>query len=63
MPSNQMMAKGEDLRLKGGNVPVQRRRYAARWNRLSADRFFAALSEDLENVYATISRGRNGQGS
>ena len=33
----------------------QRRRYAVRWNRLLADRFFAALSEALEDVYATIS--------
>jgi hypothetical protein len=23
-PSNQMMAKGEDLRLKGGNEPVEK---------------------------------------
>jgi hypothetical protein len=45
------------------NVPVQRRRYAVRWNRLFADRFFVALSEALEDVYATIKLGRNGQGS
>ena len=45
------------------NVPVQRRRYTVRWNRLLADRFFAALSEALEDVYSTIWRGRNGQGS
>ena len=32
---------GQDL-----NIPVQRRRYAIRWNRLLADRFFfAALSK------------------
>ena len=41
----------------------QRRRYAVRWNRLLADRFFAALSEALEDVYATIRQGRIGQGS
>ena len=45
------------------NVPVQRRRYAVRWNRLFAERFFVALSEALEDVYATIKPGRNGQGS
>jgi hypothetical protein len=36
---------------------------AVRWNQLLADRSFAALSEALEDVYATIARGRNGQGS
>jgi hypothetical protein len=41
----------------------QRRRYAVRWNRLLADRFFTALSEALEDVYATIRQGRIGQGS
>ena len=40
---------GQDLK-----IPVQRRRYAIRWNRLLAGRFFAALSEALEDVYATI---------
>jgi hypothetical protein len=30
---------------------------------LLADRSFAALSEALEDIYATIGRGRNGQGS
>ena len=45
------------------NIPVQRWHYAIRWNRLLADRFFAALSEALEDVYVTIWRGRNGQGS
>ena len=44
-------------------APVQRRRYAVRWNRLLANRFFAALSEAFEDVYASIKRGRNGQGS
>jgi hypothetical protein len=37
-PLNQMMAKGEDLRLKGGNVPVQRTAYRRPLNRLSVDR-------------------------
>ena len=41
----------------------QRRRYAVRWNRLLADRFFAVLSEALKDVYATIRQGRIGQGS
>jgi hypothetical protein len=45
------------------NLPVQRPRYAVRWNQFLADRFFAALSEALEDVYATIWQGRNGQGS
>ena len=35
---------GQDL-----NIPVQRQ-YAIRWNRLSTDRFFASLSEALEDV-------------
>jgi hypothetical protein len=47
----------------GDIVPVQRRRYAVRWNRVLADRFLAVLSEALEDVYASIRRGRNGQGS
>ena len=45
------------------NGPVQRRLYAVPCNRLLADRFFAALSEAIEDVYATIRRCRNGQGS
>jgi hypothetical protein len=32
-------------------------------NRLLADRFFAALSEALEDDFARIGRGQNGQGS
>jgi hypothetical protein len=39
------------------NVSVQRRRYAVRWNRLLADRFFVALSEAFEDVYATVKPG------
>ena len=45
------------------NGPVQRRLYAVRCNRLLADRFFATLSEALEDVYAKIAQGRSDQGS
>ena len=45
------------------NVLVQRRRYTVRWNQLLDDRFFVALSEALEGVYATFWRGRSDQGS
>ena len=36
---------------------------AVRWNQVLADRSFAALSEALEDLYAMMGRGRNGQGS
>jgi len=42
-------------RFSGGDTPSL--------NRLLADRFFVALLEALQDVYATIKRGRNGQGS
>ena len=45
-----------------GNVPVQRP-ICRPLNRLLAECILAALSETLEDVYATIRRGRNGQGS
>ena len=45
------------------NVPVQRRRYAVAGTGCQLTVFFVALSEALQGVYATIKRGRNGQGS
>jgi hypothetical protein len=57
-----LKAAGEKKIIFYLKIPVQRR-YAIRWNRLLADNFFASLSEALEGVYATIWRGRNGQGS
>ena len=45
------------------NVPVSAAAVSRPLEPLLADRFFAALSEAIEDVYAMIRRGRNGQGS
>jgi hypothetical protein len=46
------------LIIRQPNVPVQRRRYAVRWNRLLADRFFIALSYQVQD-WAGIKPGIN----
>ncbi len=40
-----MVSSADAFLTSSSAVPVQRRRYAVRWNRLLADRFFATLSE------------------
>ena len=55
LANNTLPTQVVTFRFSGGDTPSL--------NRLLADRFFVALPETLQDLCATIRRGRNGQGS